>query len=279
MRKARSSPPAPGVPAKYFIESLARGLAVLAAFSPGRPELSLSDVARVAEVTTPSALRIGHTLVHLGYLNRNAATRGYRLGPKVLSLGMATLSSMSLPEIAEPYLRELRDRTGETVKLSMLHDTEIIFVARYPSLKYDSMNIQIGSALPAHVTSMGRAILAQLPVAEARAIVERSRREKLTERTITGVDEIMAEIRRTRERGYGINDRGIVEERRSIAAALVSVSGRPIGAINIAVSAERATLERMQREFVPELLRTAEQISELLAPQIEGLSVTPRRAG
>src|SRR5262245_52091875 len=105
----------------YFVMSLARGLAVLKAFSPERTELTLSDIAAVAGVSNPSALRIGHTLVELGFLTRNPLTKGYRVGPGVLTLGAASLASMSLLDIAEPYLAQLRDESGETVKMAVLH--------------------------------------------------------------------------------------------------------------------------------------------------------------
>ena len=81
---------------RYFVESLGRGLAVLSAFAADRRELSLRDVAEAADVSTPSALRIGYTLVELGYLVRDPLTKRYRPGPKLLAVGMASLSSMSL---------------------------------------------------------------------------------------------------------------------------------------------------------------------------------------
>lgn len=256
---------------EYFIESLARGLSVLASYNPQKSELSLADIARTAGVTTPSALRIGYTLVTLGYLVRNPATKGYRLGPKVLSLGIATLSGMSLVDIAEPYLRGLRDRTEETVKMAVLQDTETLYIARYPSTLHPTTSIYVGSRLVAHMTSIGRAILAFMPEDEARTIVERSRRPALTDKSLTGVEEIMAELRRTRERGYSVNDQGITLEHRSAAAPLINAVGQPVAAINVSVSAQRMGFKEMKRRLVPDLVQTAKQISNMLPSHVEGV--------
>jgi IclR family pca regulon transcriptional regulator len=262
---------------RYFVESLARGLAVLSAFTEGRSELSLREVAAAAGVSTPSALRIGHTLLTLGYLTRNPVTKGYRPGPRVLSLGLAALSSMSLLEIAEPYLIELRDLTGETVKMAVLQDTEMVYVARYASRVHPPSGLTfVGSRLPASQTCTGRAILSRLPVGDAQEIVERSRSVTFTERTLVDTAEIMAELERSRERGYGINDQGTTIEHRSAAAALINAVGQPVAAINISVSAQRVSLADLEAKLVPHLLATASAISSLLPPQLHGPLRSPR---
>lgn len=258
----------------YFIQSLARGLRVLAAFEPGRHELSQAEIADVAGVTVPSALRIGHTLQSLGYLTRNPTTRGYRLGPKVLSLGRATLASMPLPTISDAPLRALRDATGETVKMAVLHDTEMVYIARYPSLRHPATSIYVGSRLEACTTSMGRAILARLPLDDARAIVERSRRVERTMRAKTDVDSIMDEVDTARQKGYAINDRSITLEHRSVASALLDSSGHPVAAINISVSVHRVTMAELRKRLAPAVVATADKISNLLAAEERDTAVS-----
>lgn len=252
----------------YFVMSLARGLNVLKAFTPERTELSLSEIAAVAGVTNPSALRIGHTLVELGFLTRNPLTKGYRVGPGVLTLGMASLSSMSLLEIAEPYLAQLRDTAGETVKLAVLHGSEMVYIGRFPSQVHpQDGSAYVGSRLPAGQTCTGRAILALLDESEARKIVEDGNRQQFTHKSLVAVDEIMKELAVTRERGFSINDQGTTLEHRSAAAALVGPFGDPVGAINFSVSAQRVTVEQLCSDLVPLLLDTAAKISALLPPE------------
>src|SRR5581483_8156276 len=153
----------------YWIESLARGLAVLAAFSPGRPELGLAEVAAHARVTKASALRIGYTLTELG-----------------------------VRDIARPYVDELASATGQIVNLSALDDTEIVYIDRIASTQLISINLGIGSRLPAYCTSMGRAMLAVLPEPAARAILERTDWRPLTTHTPTSLDALMADLAQVR---------------------------------------------------------------------------------
>jgi IclR family transcriptional regulator, pca regulon regulatory protein len=251
----------------YFVTSLARGLAVLAAFTPERPELSLSEIAAVAGVTNPSALRIGYTLVELGFMTRNPVTKGYRVGPGVLTLGMASLYSMSLPSIAEPFMVRLRDETGETVKLAVLQGTEMVYVARFQSTVQPLSGSYVGSRLPAPQTCTGRAILATLAPPDAEDIVRRSRREQFTPNSLVTVDEIMKELDATRERGYSVNDQGTTLEHRSAAVALINASSHAVGAINISVSAQRVSLETLCTDLVPKLMAVANDISALLPPK------------
>ncbi|WP_249019463.1 IclR family transcriptional regulator [Conexibacter sp. S30A1] len=248
----------------YFIQSLARGLRVLEAFESGRHELSQSEVAAAAGVTVPSALRIGYTLQSLGYLTRNPATRGYRLGPKVLALGRATLASMPLPRIADPLLRDLRDATGETVKMAVLQGTEMVYIVRYPSTMHPTTSVHVGSRLEACATSTGRAILAKLPPKRAREIVEHSRRVGHTARTQTDVEAVMRDIDRARADGFAINDQGTSMEHRSVGAAVLDASGEPIAAINISVSVSRVTVVEMRTRLAPLVVATSEDISSLL---------------
>lgn len=247
----------------YYVESLARGLNVLAAFSPSRPELSQREIAETAQVSIPSALRIGHTLVELGYLIRNPATRGYRLGPKSLTLGMATLSSMSLPEIVEPKLGALRDRLGETIKVAVMQGTDVVYIGRFAPPGGYLTNIQVGSSLHAASTSIGRAILSRLPREDALAIVERTRLEQLTPQSRVDVASVMAAIDEARDLGYALNNQEITTDRRAVAVAIVDHAGRPVAGINVSVWSNKVSVEQLLAMIEP-LRQTADEISGLI---------------
>ena len=252
----------------YWIESLARGLAVLAAFSAARPELGLADVAEHARVTKASALRIGYTLTELGYLSRNPATRGYRLGAKALSLGLAALSGLAVRDIARPYVEALASATGQIVNLSALDDTEIVYIDRIASAQLISINLGIGSRLPAYCTSMGRAMLAFLPERDARSILERTEWRPFTSHTPTSVDDLMADLAQVRARGYAVNNQELALGHRSAAAALLNADGEPVGAINVSVPSELVSLEQLESEYVPAVIDTCRQVSALLGPRV-----------
>ena len=253
----------------YLIESLARGLQVLEGFSAERPELALKDIAAAAGVTAPSAVRISHTLTELGYLVRNPVTKGYRLGPKVVAVGMATLNSMTLPELAEPFLVDLRNRTHETVKLAIHTGPVIVFIARIPSRLHPSNNQYVGTSLPIHASSMGRAILAFLPEEEANRLIDESADVRLTSHTPTK-DEVRRALPGIRQRGYELNDQAVTLENRAVAAPLLDAYGVAVGAINISISAQRISAKDLERKMAPLVVETAKQISGILPLTVQG---------
>ncbi|QUQ64365.1 IclR family transcriptional regulator [Kutzneria sp. CA-103260] len=254
---------------EYRITALARGLAVLDAFGPHRRELALRDVAEAAGVTQPSALRIGFTLIEAGYLVRNPSTKGYRLGPRALSVGLATLSAMTLPELAEPYLVALRDRTDETIKLAIPTGPEVVVVARVPSLSYPSTTTYIGSRMPATISSLGRAILAWEEPDVVAEIVRAAKPARLTGKSVRK-DRLAAELAATRARGYSLNDQGTTIEHRSVGAPILDTTGHPVASVNLSVSVQRVSLPELEGRLAPEVVRTAAEISALLPPQVQG---------
>jgi IclR family pca regulon transcriptional regulator len=174
---------------------------------------------------------------------------------------------MSLVDIAEPFLADLRDQTGEAVKMAVLNDTEMVYIARFPSIVHPAVDsAYVGSRLPAAQTCTGRAILAELDPVEAKQIISRSKLRRFTEQSLLNPDEIMAELEATRSRGFSINDQGTTIEHRSAAVALINASGHAVGAINFSVSAQRITLHQLKTRLVPKLVDTAAKISALLPP-------------
>lgn len=257
----------------YSIASVTRSLKVLSAFSSTRTELSLADIAAIADVSRPSALRLAHTLVEAGYLVRNPATKGYVLGPKALSLGLTTLASLSLLEIAEPYLVSLRDKLDQTVKMAIRDDTDIIYVARLPAInRRATMDYRVGTRLPALLTSMGRAMVAPLPDTEVRDILARTTLISFTSLTLTEPEAILKEIERVRRQGYATTNQGVSLERRAAAAVVTNASGDPIAAVNASVSVLEFSEARLEHEIVPAVLDTAAAVSGVMPPGISGIT-------
>src|SRR6201997_4996106 len=144
-----------------FVQSLERGLAVIRAFDAEHRELALSDVARSTGLTRAAARRFLLTLVKLGYVNFSQGR--FSLRPRVLELGYAYLSSLSLPEVALPHMEALVTKVNESCSISVLDETDVVYVARVPTRRIMSITLAIGTRLPAFVTSMGRVLLAGLP--------------------------------------------------------------------------------------------------------------------
>ena len=145
--------------APHFVQSLERGLAVIRAFDEHNVELTLSDVARSTGLTRAAARRFLLTLADLGYVRTDG--RWFSLSPRVLELGYAYLSSLSLPEVAEPHMERLVAEVHESSSVSVLDGEDIVYVARVPTSRIMTVSINVGTRFPAYATSMGRVLLAE----------------------------------------------------------------------------------------------------------------------
>src|SRR4051794_21999275 len=151
-----------------FVQSLERGLAVVRALSEPEPQ-TLSEVARATALSRAAARRFLLTLERLGYVRREH--NRFALTPRVLELGFAYLSSLTLPEVAQPHLARLVERVRESSSVSVLDGTEVVYVARVPTRRIMPVAIAVGTRFPAHVTSRGRVLLAGLdPPARAQRL-------------------------------------------------------------------------------------------------------------
>jgi len=252
----------------HHVQSLARGLAVIRAFDAQHAELTLSEVARICKLTRAAARRFLLTLADLGYVRTDG--RLFSLTPRVLELGYAFLSSLSLPEVAEPHLEQLVAEVHESSSISVLDGDDIVYVARVPTSRIMTVTINVGTRFPAYATSMGRVLLAGLSDDTRQAYLNRIQLTRLTNRTVPTVAALSAELTRVQAQGYAIVDQELEEGLRAIAAPIHNRAGAVVGAVNISVQAARATIDAMRRKLLPPLLATTSRIDADLrsaAPQ------------
>ena len=246
-----------------FVQSLERGLAVIRAFDAEHRELALSDVARSTGLTRAAARRFLLTLVKLGYVNFSQGR--FSLRPRVLDLGYAYLSSLSLPEVAMPHMEALVAEVNESCSISVLDETDIVYVARVPTRRIMSITLAVGTRLPAFVTSMGRVLLAGLTDDELEERLQRIEVVPLTSHTVTGKDDLRTILATVHRQGYAATDQELEEGLRSLAVPLRNASGTVIAALNVSVHASRASMAALRRDFLPLALRTASAIEEDLS--------------
>ena len=242
-----------------FIEALARGLDVIAAFRPNRPVMTLAEVASATSLARPTARRILLTLEELGYVR--AAERGYRLTPRVLDLGVAYVRSMGLWDVARPHLERLAAGTGESCSIAQLDGSDIVYVARVSVPRIVSLAVQIGTRFPALATSLGKVQLAGLPPDELEAVLAQPTRSGLVARWQPDRAERDAELRDVRARGWALTDEQLTLGIRSVAAPLRDGSGRVIAGINVNCHAAETTVEHLLGHHLPLLLQAAGEIS------------------
>jgi IclR family pca regulon transcriptional regulator len=270
-----SSSPSDGDEARaaHFVQSLDRGLAVIRAFDEHNPELTLSDVARVTGLTRAAARRFLLTLADLGYVRSDG--RWFSLSPRILELGYAYLSSLSLTEVAEPHLERLVAEVHESSSVSVLDGEDIVYVARVPTARIMTVSINVGTRFPAYATSMGRVLLSRLPEEQLEAYLARVKLVPLSPRTLTSAEMLRVELAKVRSQGWALVDQELEEGLRSIAAPIRDRGGRTIAAVNLSAHASRMSIEEGRRRLVPALLATAARIeADLRIAQ----SARPRRS-
>jgi IclR family transcriptional regulator, pca regulon regulatory protein len=256
-------PEIPDKPGDSYVQSFARGLSVIRAFNAERPEQTLTDVAAATGLTRAGARRILLTLQTLGYVE--AEGRLFRLTPKILDLGFAYLTSMPFWNLAEPVMEELSGQVHESCSAAVLDRTEIVYVLRVPTHKIMTINLSIGSRLPAYCTSMGRVLLAALDEEALDATLGASPLYAHTPRTVTDKDELKKIIAQVRQQGWAIVDQELEGGLISISAPIRNRQGRVIAAMNISGNAQRTSAKQMVKTFLEPLQQAAQRVSGMVA--------------
>jgi IclR family pca regulon transcriptional regulator len=246
-----------------FMTSLARGLAVIQAFSQRRHHLTISQVSTSTGLSRAAVRRCLYTLAKLGFA-RSDDNRHFFLRPRILALGHAYISSMPLATAAQPVLEHISHLLHESCSIATLDGVDIVYIARANVTRIMSIDLGVGSRLPAFCTSMGRAILANLPPEELEAYLARAQFKRYTERTIITASKLMQALRQVQRDGYSIIDQELEHGLRSMAVPIQSPSGKVVAALNIGAHAQRVSIEEMQTKFLPHLRGAAQELSLLL---------------
>jgi IclR family transcriptional regulator, pca regulon regulatory protein len=242
-----------------FVEALARGLDILAAFGADHRGMSLSEVAGAAGLARPTARRLLLTLEELGYVRSRAGT--FELTPKVMSLGMAYVSSLGLWDIARPHMEALVSRTGESSSMAQLDGADIVYVARVSVPKLIALRVDIGTRFPAVQTSQGKVLLAALPPDQVAAVIAQPSRSGLPPYIGRQAGPLRDELAEIRARGWALADEELAPGVRSVAVPVRDGSGTVRAAMNVTVHAAETTTQRLLHDHLPALLTTAGEIS------------------
>lgn len=241
--------------------SLSKGLRILAAFDEKYSALSVAEIARRTRISRASVYRLTGVLEDLGYIRRTG--RLFRPSRKVFHLGVAAVESREFVDHIYPHLdqmgQELPDATA--VNYGVLEDAEIVYLARRHRDGIITINLRVGSRLPAHLSSLGKAILAAMPEQDAEATLEKMTFERRTAATITSATDYRAELEEVRLKGIAVNDQELTVGLRSVAAP-VFYRDEVIGAAGVATLATRADIGTLESLYGPVLKSFAERISE-----------------
>ena len=247
---------------RSYVESLARGLAVMRAFREQSDRLTLSDVSRITGLSRASVRRSLLTLQALGYAQSSG--RYFSLSPQVLTLAQAYLSSSPVPRVAQGFLEKVSETLGESCSLSILHHDEVIYIARSARKRIGSLHRDVGTHLPAHCTSMGRVLLAALSEKELDAFLGKTVLESFTRYTIVDKNELRSVLDKVRRNNYCMVEEELEVDLRTLAIPIQNASGRVIAAMNIGARASQTGRKQMLDDFLPVMRDAATNMRPLL---------------
>lgn len=268
MRKNPPDRPSPGTPpggGKDFVTALHKGLDVLTCFGRETSRLTLSEVARLTGTSPASARRSLHTLAALGYLDSDG--KRFWMAPRALLVAHAYLSSRPTPQLAQPVLDALSERTRESASLGKLLDDDVIVIARSTARRSLSTGLGIGSRLPAYCSALGRVLLASLAPDEAQRRVRAMRMVPLTRHTVHREEEVQALVQRCREQGWAASDEELELGVRSMAVPVFDRTGATVGGLSISVGAERMGSGEFRDALLPVLRRARDSLRTRLLPE------------
>jgi IclR family transcriptional regulator, pca regulon regulatory protein len=247
-------------PPRYFIYSLAKGISILRIFSQQTLPISLTDVAHLNQMNLPTASRYLRTLADLGYVILDFSTKKYMLTNKVIALGLGFLHNMDLRMRVHPYLVNLSREFNVSAQCAILDETDIVFVERTRGTGLVDFNLTAGSRLPAYCTAMGRAILAHLNPERAAQLIDQMDLKARTPFTIASKQKLMAELDRTRRRGYAQNIQEVTLGYVNYAVPIFD-NGKVESAIGASFSLAQQKSDHFVRTLITKLLKASKEVS------------------
>jgi IclR family pca regulon transcriptional regulator len=271
---ASSRPGEPSRNPKNVVNSVAKALAVLTAFQPTTPIMSVSEVAAAANLDRGTAYRLLNTLLDLGYLT-SVPSKRFRLSLKCLELGFNALSSHDLWEHAKPLLEECVPEVADAASLGTLEGPDILYLQRVDGgLVNHTIDLRPGRRVRAYASALGHVILAHLPESTQIQTLESCERVKLSERTLTELPDLLQRCAEVRERGFAVSDGENAYGLRTVAAAVFNSSRVPVAAVSLTVEATRMSVAELIEVGAPRVTSIAGRLSKALADSIDSIPLT-----
>lgn len=247
------------------VSSLAKGLRILEVFSADRPELTLSEIATLAQLDPGTVFRLLNTLVMLGYLDRVSDGRRFRLALKVTDLGLHAIARADLREVARPILRSLVGVVNEAASLGVLDGADILYVERVRAgLTRVGVDIRIGTTIPAFWSTIGEAMLAYLPPDELAKVLSLTPRSGSFPHMPMNRDEITRQLRSVRENGYALRDSYFGSGLRVLAVPVLDIDHYPLAALSVVVPEFQMSLKEFRVRALEAVQRSARDIARVM---------------
>jgi IclR family transcriptional regulator, KDG regulon repressor len=230
---------------RKVIGSVQRAIDILDLFDEHHPELGTTEIAQALDLPKSTAAGLILTLDQNGYLEQNQATRKYRLGYKLAERAGILLSQFDLRQIAAPALEALRNRCNESINLAKRDGAYVVYIERMYGTSMLGMRSEIGKRERIHSTALGKAILSTLPEPELNEFISQTNFIAVTPRTITSPKAFLAELQKTCQRGFAIDDEENELGGRCVAAPIFDYRGNAVAAVSISVPIQRFPREKI----------------------------------
>lgn len=245
-----------------YIQSLHRGLDVIRTFDADHSTMSLAQVAERSGLSRAVVRRLLMTLEFLGYVRREG--RWFSLTPRVLDLGFSYLSSLTVAQLALPFMEELSHKVDESCSLAVLEEYDIVYVQRVAVRKVMAISLGIGARLPAYCTSMGRALVANLDDEQRGHWLRTLKPQERTRFTLMDRNTLEKELERVRTQGYAYVEQELEEGLCSVAVPIHNGDGGTVAALNVGMSFRVGARARALKEVLPALRVAAQRIERHL---------------
>ena len=250
-----------------LVQTIERTSLILDILGQSPQGISIRDLSAKIKLPKGTTHRLLSSLSYFGYVHQDPKTRNYFLGLKLVELGQLLLSQLDLRKEAEPFLRDLAERTKETVHMAFLDRDEIVYVDKVEIDHNPSglrMASRVGLRNPAHSCAMGKVLLSHFPEEEVDRVIEEKGLVKRTENTITDSKQLKEHLKLVRTQGYSIDDEENERGIRCVAAPIYNEVGKAVAAISISALAFRVTKKVIQETLKKEVMETASKISQRL---------------
>jgi DNA-binding IclR family transcriptional regulator len=243
------------------IATINHALDILECFSHHRQELGVTELAASLDLSKNNVFRLLATLESESYIEQNHATENYRLGPKVLEIGQAYLNRLGILKVAHGHLETMVHACNEASYLALMREGDIIYLDMVQTSHPLRLRSRVGQRLPAYCTAAGKAQLAFEPRERLEELLATFAFKPFTPHTITSAEALLANLKDVAERGIALDLEEWELDVRCVGAPIRDYTGRVVASISITAPTVRMSMERIEREIIPLVVKTAGQIS------------------
>ena len=243
-----------------FVSTFARGLRVIEVMGQSTGRQNIAQISEASDLPRTVVRRFLLTLIDLGFVGSDE--KDYWLTPKVLRLGMTYLYTLPFWRQSQLVLEELGTRMKQSCAVSVLDDSDIVYIQRFHTKRILAFSPSIGSRLPAYSVSMGRVLLAGLSEPQFDDYLQSTELLPLTPRTVTDKAQLRTAVAKTREQGYAWSDAEYDESISGLAVPVRNAMGEVVASVNVSLISGEFTEEQARAEFLPLLKLAASRLKD-----------------